>query len=156
MSYLWKGIQTGLDGHKVVVIDGMIIILLGMMSVMDIRKRRIPIWSLVVFGLLSVVGTALLPLNLWTRITGISIGLCMVGMAYVTRGAVGYADGILLLAIGNLFGGEATLQILFYALLPAMGVGMLLMVLHKADRKTTLPFIPFLLFGEVLQVIWGG
>ena len=64
--------------------------------------------------------------------------------AFLTREGIGYGDGILALLLGPVFGTEVMWAGLFLAFLLSALCSILLLACKKADRKTCLPFIPFL------------
>lgn len=70
-------------------------------------------------------------------------GIFLLVLAWVTR-KVGYADGIVLLIIGVLYGYVKTVFFLCMSILLLACVSGLLLVLKKASRNTVMPYIPSL------------
>ena len=84
---------------------------------------------------------------------GSLIGMVLLLAGKFSGGCIGMADGIIIALLGGMFGYPDTLLLLMYAILIAAGFSILLIVLKKAGRKTTIPFFPFLLLGYLLVFI---
>lgn len=89
----------------------------------------------------------------WERLAGMLPGLSLLLISYVMKGQVGRADAYLMCIVGALLGIGKGISILFYALLLAGSVSLVLLVLRKVKRDTKLPFVPFLFGGYLLSVI---
>ena len=81
-------------------------------------------------------------------------GMLLLALAFFSKQAVGYGDGAIFLAAGTFLGIEKTVWLLVCALLAAGVVSLLLLVLKKRNKKTSVPVIPFVLAGYVLLLIW--
>ena len=119
----------------------------------DIRKHEISLTLTLIFG----IGGMLLfwqdHETLWDVVGSASVGLGMIGMSILTRGAVGMGDGLLLLALsGVLSSGELLLTLLLGLFLCAVwGTGLLLV--RKKEKHTEIPFIPFLSLGYLGGIV---
>ncbi len=119
----------------------------------DIRKHEISLTLTLIFG----IGGMLLfwqdHETLWDVVGSASVGLGMIGMSILTRGAVGMGDGLLLLALsGVLSSGELLLTLLLGLFLCAVwGTGLLLF--RKKEKHTEIPFIPFLSLGYLGGIV---
>lgn len=120
-------------------------ILMIILSVCDIRKRRI---SLVVVGAIAVLGVAFRlvfgPFEIAEVLLGIAIGALILLLAFVSRQSIGYGDGWLLCATGIVLGFKYNMIILFVGCLICAIFSGCLLILKKGTRKTQLPFVPFL------------
>lgn len=78
---------------------------------------------------------------------------------FISPGGMGYGDvrlsGLIGLYLGYLGWGRVYAGFLVGFLLGAV-VGVLLMAIGKAGRKTAVPFGPFLAAGAVVAAFWGG
>lgn len=74
-------------------------------------------------------------------------GLFLLACARITHEAIGYGDGLIMLAIGNIVGLVSSTKILFSALLIAGFYSIGLMAVKKVGKETVVPFVPFLLLG---------
>ena len=133
---------------------------LSIMSVCDIKKKRVPILLLCAGAVLAGgvfmyrviggegdipgLGKALLP------------GILFLILAKTTEKA-GSADGMILMMLGLLEGYRSCLYICLSSLiLSALFCGILLM-LRRVKRNTKIPFVPFIMLGWVTILLgkWG-
>lgn len=127
-------------------------------SVFDIRRRRVPIWLLLLGGL-AVIPAAIWrcgsrPEEYWEVLKGCIPGIVLLAMAGATRKA-GVADGIALLYMGVLLEKGCLLIFVISLLLISFYSGFLL-VLRRAERNTELPYLPFLSAAWILERLLGG
>ncbi|MBP3468824.1 MAG: prepilin peptidase [Lachnospiraceae bacterium] len=133
-------------------------IMLAINSIWDIREKGIP-GRLLLLEVIS--GMVLIAANreiAWGKdwylyVFGSLIGMVLLLAGKFSGGCIGMADGIIIALLGGMFGYPDTLLLLMYAILIAAGFSILLIVLKKAGRKTTIPFFPFLLLGYLLVFI---
>lgn len=135
------------------------IILLGMLSmyaVEDIRKKRISVRYLCIFGAAGIA------INLFQRSTsvpdmllGAAVGAALVAVSLLTRGSIGLGDGFLLMTAGVFMGGSSVLELLFISLLYAALVSLGMLAFRRWKRKREIPFVPFLLLGYLTMMVTG-
>ncbi len=87
------------------------------------------------------------------RVVGLVPGFGLLILSYVMKGQIGRGDAYLVCISGVLLGVGQSVSLLFYALLLAGSVSLVLLVFRKVKRDTKLPFIPFLLGGYLLSLI---
>ena len=83
---------------------------------------------------------------------GLGIGVGMVFLSFLTKGAIGMGDGWLLCATGVFLGAAGNFELLLTgALLCAavLGIGLLL---GKVHWKDSFPFAPFLCLAQLLRI----
>ncbi len=124
------------------------------LAVCDWRKCRVSVWGLI----LGAVGA--LVFIVVERITGqkegIEIvlgalpGIFLLMLAWLTK-KVGYADGIVLLIIGVLYGYAKTVFLLCMSMLLLACVSGVFLTCKKASRNTMMPYIPSLAVIFILQ-----
>lgn len=131
------------------------VIMLTTGSIWDIRGKKLPAGLL----LLDVLaGGILMAVNRdidWRKdgylyVVGILIGIILLLIGRFCGGCIGTADGIITAVIGGVIGYQDTLLLLMNAILAAAVFSIVLIVIKKAGRGTTIPFIPFLLLGYLL------
>lgn len=117
--------------------------LLTFCSLEDIRHKRIRIIYPVIWGcagcVLHMAGGQFLPV-----LIGCLPGLALLGISWVTRGAVGMGDGVIVMVMGIFTGFWSSLLFLFWALAAAAVIGCGMMISGKWGRKKQIPFVPFL------------
>lgn len=127
-------------------------LLLG--TIWDVKKKKIPLVLLSCF-----IATGLMINIIWPEhsapdiLLGAFVGCVLYVVSYVTSGQIGEGDGILFVATGLFVGGISNFVLLLWAsVLCAVTAGIMLIV-KKAGRKDTIPFIPFVLLAYIGQVI---
>lgn len=122
---------------------------LGGLSIWDIREKKVPVSPLVAGGVLLLslaIDACLKGEILWTTLVGGLLPGAMLCLLTVTR-KVGLADGLVVMALGAQYGLWGSLLLLFYSLVLLSAFSVLLIVLHKADSGTRIPYLPFLFVG---------
>jgi leader peptidase (prepilin peptidase) / N-methyltransferase len=131
----------------------------------DLREFRLPreiTYTAFVLGAIALVIAALVndePERIWQAFLGAGIALVIMGGIYLaSRGGMGEGDvrlaPLLGLYLGYLNPGIVPVGLFFGFLLGAV-VGVAMMALGRGDRKTALPFGPFLAAGAVIAVFAG-
>jgi leader peptidase (prepilin peptidase) / N-methyltransferase len=131
----------------------------------DLREFRLPreiTYAAFVLGAIALVIAALVndePERIWQAFLGAGIALVIMGGIYLaSRGGMGEGDvrlaPLLGLYLGYLNPGIVPVGLFFGFLLGAV-VGVAMMALGRGDRKTALPFGPFLAAGAVIAVFAG-
>ena len=85
---------------------------------------------------------------------GLLPGALVVLLAFLSRQAIGYGDGMILGACGCWLGMKRTLEIFFLASVGAAVFAGILLLRKKADRKDRLPFLPFLAAAQGAVLVW--
>ena len=120
-------------------------ILLVIGSIFDIKYKSLPGWFLMIGGALAIgVAVLLKPVSLWQMAGGLLLGVLLLGISLVTRGALGRGDGIFLGIIGLNLGFSTVFSIFAGALLLAAILAVLLLIMKRANKNTAFPFLPFL------------
>lgn len=123
---------------------------LTLLTISDVRKRSVSIASLVILFLLSVALGIAGKRGIGQMLVGAIPGLVTVILAVITKGKIGLGDALVFVAIGIWCGIKMILSVFFVALFLCSVVGVTLILMKKASRKTALPFIPFILAGYVI------
>lgn len=129
-------------------------LLLLFCGIQDTVKKKVYLW-IIILGAFIVI--ACLPfcysISIADRMCGLALGLSVVVLSKATGGKIGMGDGMLLCITGLGLGFWSNLELFAIALILAAIVSIFLLMLRLADRKKSIPFIPFLLIGYVTLML---
>lgn len=138
---------------------------LVVLSWIDLHTKRLPreiTYTTMAIGVPLLCIAALVedqPRRMWTMLLGAAIALAMMFLIWlVSRGGMGDGDVRLSPLLGAYLGWlnpALALIGLFFGFLAGAVVGVVLLILGRAGRKTSVPFGPFLALGTVVAVFWG-
>ncbi len=130
------------------IITIIVCIWLIMCSWQDIRRKKIHV-ILIGIGFLAILACSMISgeITLWNRLAGLSLGIILIILNQLTRGQIGMGDGLIVSILGLCLGFTANAFILVYGLFGSAVFSVFIIILHRPNRKTTIPFIPFLLIG---------
>lgn len=124
-------------------------------SIWDVRKKCVPLvylyaGGIVAVGYLFIKSLMVRNADIWLcAICGTGCGLFCLFLAFVSKEQIGYGDGWIVGIVGMLSGIKTVLAVFVTAMFGMATFSLLLLVFKKGNRKTELPFVPFLLFGYV-------
>ena len=135
------------------------------LSWIDLRTRRLPreiIYWTAGLGVPLLCVAALVehePKRMWMMLLGAGISLAIMALIYLaSRGGMGDGDVRLSPLLGAYLGflnpGLAPVGLFFGFLIGAL-VGVVVLVSTRGDRKTAIPFGPFLALGTVVAIFVG-
>ncbi len=122
-------------------------------TVYDVRTKQIPLSILLVFGVIIAglvwINGTLIQQMVWLKLLP---GVVFLLIAFITKQAVGYGDGIVILLMGVLLGVRQCISMVFIGLIFCSVISLLILVFGKGSKQTKLPFMPFLLtaWGVIL------
>lgn len=132
------------------IIDGLMLVLLGIASWGDWKRREISVNLLIVMSVFVIGSAFLLKRNsLLSVLGGIAIGLFFVYLSYITEEKIGYGDSWLIGVLGVYLGGTALLELMLIASLAASVCSLVYCACHGWNRNHALPFIPFMMVAFV-------
>ena len=105
--------------------------MLAFCSIQDIKEKEVSLWKLKIYGFLS-------------------LAVCL----WVTKEAIGYGDGLILLFIGISLGFWESLGVLFTGLLGVFLTSVLVFFCCGRKKGFRIPFIPFLFTGMAGGYFW--
>jgi leader peptidase (prepilin peptidase)/N-methyltransferase len=115
----------------------------------DVKKREISLSQAGILAVCGISGALWQHVNILERIVPMGIGLFLIGFSLLTHGGFGMGDALILCALACVLNMEMYLSMLLFGLLLASFWSVILTVFMKKSRKSTFPFVPFLLFGYV-------
>lgn len=144
--------------------DKLVFVSLSAMGIEDLKKRTVSLWKIYIFSgivILALLDSGVSQFADMENLSGLSMavgalpGLLLLWMGRMSGGAIGTADGIVVLGLGIYMGIWKIMSILSIAFLGTLGVsGILLIVLNKS-KNYEIPFIPFLVAGMAGSMLWG-
>ena len=150
------------QGVEIDMVESVIIIIFLMFgSVWDLRKKCVPIMYLyaggiVALGYLFAKSLFMRNADIWLcALCGAGCGLFCLFLSYVSKEQIGYGDGWIVGIVGMLSGIKIVLAVFVTAMFGLAIFSLILLAFKKGNRKTELPFVPFLLFGYVFVILCG-
>ena len=129
------------------------LILLIYPEIADIRSRKFYVEPVaVITAILAVIRFIRQPYTGMDLLLGCIPGFITLVICLITGEAIGKGDAAVITGLGMIAGWEDTCVICMIGLLLCGMLGLLLIILKKSDRKTGLPFIPFLMMGVL--IVW--
>ena len=120
---------------------------MAVLAIIDIREKKVPILFLILFAVPALL-CRMAEGGEWTDILYSSIaGVFLLMVSFCTKESIGYGDGWTVLILGLLVGTEGCLVTVCIGLLLSACVSLILLMLHKVNGKSRLPFLPFLTIG---------
>ena len=119
-------------------------------SVRDIKTKKISVLFASIIGIMGMI--TYIPFARIDSISialGMTIGLGVLVISFFTRQQIGYGDGFILIITGILLGFKNNMALFLGALIYSAMVGLSLLIIRKADKKTELPFVPFMLLSLI-------
>ena len=125
-------------------------------TVIDIRERRIPD-KLVLAGVAAgMVITQTDPSRRFTDslMGGISAGIVLLLIHYITKGGIGLGDAKLFGCVGIYLGMENIASAMLIAAVLSGLYSLALICINRDNKKHELPFAPFILIGTLVAIIF--
>ena len=126
--------------------------MLAICSIQDIQYKKIKVILPLIGGAAGVI------LNFSEQKAGLTAdclpGIILLAVSWITRGAVGQGDGLIVASAGLLMGWELTAAALFWAMTGAALLGCVMMACRNWSRKQRVAFVPFLFGAFIGVMLW--
>ncbi len=137
------------------ILDGIMIVLLGIASWGDWKRREISVNLLIVMSVISVIAAVLMNRTTWLEVLGgAGIGILFIYVSYLTGEKIGYGDSWLIGVLGVYLGGSKLMELMLIASFTASLCSVFYCMLRGWNRNHTLPFIPFMMAAFVGVLLW--
>ena len=137
------------------ILTGLSLVLLGICTVTDIRKREISGSLMILFALLTMLYRGALG-KWWLGYTELFLrflpGAFFLLVHVIKRRWIGAGDGLLVLVCGYAAGAEQIMMTVWFAFALSGLYGLVMLLTKKRKGKDTLPFAPVLLLGMTAAV----
>ncbi|MDO4633856.1 MAG: hypothetical protein Q4B01_08385 [Eubacteriales bacterium] len=125
----------------------------------DIREKRVAVRPAVKMMLLSG-GLLILTTAAGRRLLRLGMaalpGMTVLLISGISREAIGKGDALVLLVVGFSLGAGAACEVLAAGVFLSFPAALFVLISKKGDRRTELPFLPFLLAGYLLYLAAEG
>ena len=132
---------------------------LGVLALIDARKRMLSGWVLALGGIAAVLCAGYLLLSKTSSfeslLFGAVPGMLLLALAVLTKG-IGIGDGLVLLQLCAFLRLESILSAFALSLLIMGAFSLVLLVAKKANKDLRLPYLPFLWIGCVGALLFCG
>ena len=132
----------------------LVFIVLVIEALKDFRKKEV---NIPILGIMAIAAMIMVflgkDISVSNAIIGLAEGVLLILVSVMTKGQIGIGDGILLAACGLMLGGKDNMVMFFFACLSSAIVSVLIMIIKKADKKTKIPFVPFMIPGFLIMVL---
>lgn len=122
---------------------------LGVNAWLDIKKKEISLLTVGILAVLGAIWSVMSGRDLMQAVFPLGIVTVFLGLSLLTGGAVGLGDVWILLALGLILETGEFLGTLCMGMLLAGGWALILLVILRKNRRTEIPFVPFLLAGYI-------
>lgn len=134
-------------------------ILLGWMSIEDIRDKKVSIWPslcLIVAGILAAAvqngeNRSLYGLTAFLSAAGLGVAVWIGGK--ISKGSIGSGDAWVMGGLGAYLGWQRATTVFFGGLLLCAAAGVLYIRISRKSVKTEMPFLPFLTAAYLINCI---
>lgn len=124
------------------IIEGVV---LSILAIEDISKQKVSLCIILSgFILAAVFFAGGISGGVWSVLAGAGPGVSLLILGYVTRGSIGYGDGLTVIFLGMSLGFLKVSCVLLSALFLAVFYSGCMLILRKYNMKSRLPFLPFL------------
>jgi len=132
---------------------GIIFIILTIQTYWDLRYKKLPL-------LISLVGVVIgVPILIFSQrelmdiLLALLLGVIFLLIGKITREAIGYGDGILLIVMGLFYSAKQMWSICIMAFVFAGVVALVLLLIFRKKGNYEIPFVPFLLLANCIHSI---
>lgn len=133
-----------------ILVKIIVTILLSICCFFDVRKKQVPLIPIIIVGIIGM-GYLIVREDRLSYIGGAIVGFLCIALGKLTKEALGYGDGYLLLAIGLMIGGRNNSILLVGSLFLSAFFAIGILIFKKGNRKSKIPFVPFLLATWILS-----
>jgi len=132
------------------IVRGIIGLFLIATAIQDLVTKKIKVWIVLLGALfIGICIPFCSALTLIDRISGLLPGFMVMMLNKVTKGKIGLGDGLVLCVTGLGLGFWSNMELFALALAMAAAFSAVLLILKFADRKKSIPFIPFIFISYV-------
>ncbi len=133
---------------------GLMALFLGFCTWQDMRTGRISFIVILVFGMVGIGINLLAKCPLAIVLCSMLPGLGILLFGRMSGEQIGYGDGLVMVVAGLFLKGEGAVSLFLTGLFLCAVGGIILYITGKVNRKSALPFLPFLLAGLGVHIVF--
>ena len=125
-----------------------LIIILGVICVFDIKRKKIPVYMLIVLAAAGIISNFTVgEFDIEKRIIAMLPGIILLIVSMITKQQIGYGEGLIILIIGLYIDIDDILSIVLSSFLLSSIAAIILMTVFKKKKNFEMAFSPFLVIG---------
>ena len=125
-----------------------LIIILGVICVFDIKRKKIPVYMLIVLAAAGIISNFTVgEFDIEKRIIAMLPGIILLIVSMITKQQIGYGDGLIILIMGLYIDIDDILSIVLSSFLLSSIAAIILMTVFKKKKNFEMAFSPFLVIG---------
>ena len=132
---------------------GLTVVFLLIGTWQDIKTRKIEVGWLFFFGTIGILINIIFHAAWQIWITGMIPGLVILLFAKFSGEQIGYGDGLIITVTGLFLTGIENISLFLVGLFLCAICTIVLFFTGKVERKTTLPFVQFLMAAFLIQIL---
>lgn len=123
-------------------------------GIRDFRKKEVSVVSCIVAAVLGIFLKLPVICTQWgDMLLGVSVGVFLLIVAYVSRESIGYGDGLILITSGILLGGYRNMMLFCYSLFLCGLLSAFLFLGKKVGRRSRIPFVVFMIPSYLILIL---
>lgn len=123
-------------------------------AIMDYKYRKVYIMPFIVAAVCGIIiNVAIYRRGLENYALGMALSVLLIVICLITKNIMGLGDALAMLMTACIFNSKSMLIIVLLSFLIMSVVGITGTIMKKMKLTTKLPFVPFLLMGEVVFLI---
>ena len=132
-------------------------ILLLIMSIEDIKDKKVTAIYLILLGILTVLGCGLCVHNMEKSYLSFLYmpipGILLIALAFVTDKSIGKADGLILTMLSLVLKEDTFILAIAISFGVLFTVATIIMFSRKMDRSSRIPMVPFVTVGTICGLV---
>lgn len=131
-----------------------LVILLGIISIIDIATRKIPVVVLVFMAAVGMACTFTSGKTMGSVAIAVVPGIVLLAAAFVTKQQIGYGDAVVIMLMGLFVTADIICSALVMGLSIAGILSVIMIAFKRSNLKKQIAFTPFLLLGYGLAGVF--
>ncbi|MGN0399211.1 MAG: prepilin peptidase [Blautia sp.] len=135
------------------------LLFLSFMSLEDFKEKSVSVWKILLFLAAGLTYLLVFQTVLWSQslslytLIALLPGIALLLLTKISQGAIGAADGLIVLGLGLWLGFWELLGVLSGAFFISAFVAGFLIVFRKKQKNDSIPFIPFLVLSMCTSLL---